>query len=325
MPDDDNDDEQPPRAPLVDTLAAGAGYYPSSALAEPPVHTGGARVAEAQAAAERDRAALERAQTQRLDMARRMFAGAQKSTGILAPEVKRIEAANLTGTRRVRAGVNEAREKELECERRKDELYNLLSNNEEGSVERLNHYMKLAKAAAVAQGIYPIDAELESERKRDTDAKVVEEGFNYILRGDRKAEKRAYLLQCLHVCNEFVEVFCPRTGQGAFRCNPEKLNEFLRDVNSPFVEIYSRYIAHQYTTPIFVTAVLTEWTRRTPWVGMDFWRGVRADEPSAEVRMHAQLPANPTGAGARARYYLTGAAEGNQQQLAITGGEDEND
>jgi hypothetical protein len=236
-----------------------------------------------------------------------------KPTCILAPEVKRINTSHLedVGVHEKpilnRFGVDPREERALELERRRDMIYNLLSSNEEpGAHERLRKFVQLAHTSLWERGVYPIDP----EGKRDSDARVVDEMYRAVLHSDQLSDKRAFIIVCLYICPPFVDKFCPRvpTGGMTFLTNPEILTEFLHGTRSPLPEILSRFIAHQFTSKTFAAAVLSEWTKLTPWEDMDQWQRVDPRESSVEVKLLANVPFAPTdrlGPAAAGRYLLT--------------------
>ena len=263
-----------------------------------------------------------------------------KPTCILAPEVKRINTSHLedVGVHEKpilnRFGVDPREERALELERRRDMIYNLLSSNDEpGAHERLRKFVQLAHTSLWEQGVYPIDP----EGKRDSDARIVDEMYRAVLHSEQLSDKRAFIIVCLYICPPFVDKFCPRiptaAGGTTFLTNPEILTEFLHGTRSPLPEIFSRFIAHQFTSKTFAAAVLAEWTKLTPWEDMDQWQRVDPRESSVEVKLLANVPFAPTdrlGPAAAGRYLLTnnplvrGVADGaggviqDTTQLAIS-------
>lgn len=208
------------------------------------------------------------------------------NTRIVTSKLKRICTADLQKSRI--GTINENESEIVEKERRKDIIYNLMTNNSREGLELLKTYATVAFNTLKLENCYPVGA------KQVCDARIWDEGMASLMNSEEPGTKRAFIWTVLYVSLTFADVFCPKSGTGEFLTDPEKLGFFLRDVDSPLTRAFTDMILPcsetEFGVPAsdvetFASIATFEWIKLRPWTTVDTWKNMRPDAPSLELRL----------------------------------------
>jgi hypothetical protein len=226
-------------------------------------------------------------------------------TRIAAPKLKRICSANLNNTEHARLEISKAEIERAEEKKRKDMIYNLMTNNTSDGLTLLTQFAELGYRKLLEEDFYPHDP------KRADDAKIWDSTFRNLLQSPDSLEKRAFIWMALYMSPKFVDIFCPRGGgtdegggerAAKYLTDAKLLTFFLKNDNSPFVNVFeamlkpantestfSRLFASSivplYDFESFAINATMEWVRMQPWRDMDTWLATDPNLPSIELRM----------------------------------------
>lgn len=211
-----------------------------------------------------------------------------KNTSILPAKLKSICSANLNQNRLSSINTNA---ESVERVRRKDIIYNLMTNNTPDGLRLLDTYVTLIYQTLLKNNLYP-----NGPRHAD-DAKLWDDGIKFIIETKAPQTKRAFVWATLYICPYIVDIFCPRENSSRFLTDPEKLAFFIKDKSSPLTVIFSDLViptgtaitgAPSMDIETFAALATFEWIKLLPWEHMDRYTSTPPTQTSKELRLTFQ-------------------------------------
>jgi hypothetical protein len=209
-------------------------------------------------------------------------------TSILPGKLKSICSADLNQKRLSEININiEAVEKE----RRRDIIYNLMTNNTAEGLRLLDSYVILIYQTLLANGLYP-----KGKRYAD-DAEKWDRGKNFLVETKAPQFKRGFIWAALYICPYVADLFCPKDGASQFLTDPTLLTFFIKDKSSPFLLIFTDLILPTGTAVLnmpsmdietFSALATFEWIKLLPWRNMATISSTPPLQISKELRMTFQ-------------------------------------
>jgi hypothetical protein len=188
---------------------------------------------------------------------------AKKYTRFHAAEGKCIYTNDLDENT-IRNRPSEEKIAEVERERRRDKLYDLMLYANE---EELNKFVRLVKESLETDKMFPIDP----DKTRDTDSDICDRIYNIVLDGHDVRLKRGYILFNLPISPTFCTIFCPKKPNTLALCDPVKFFDFVNLATEEFTQIWACYLSGWLSTGMFVAYATAAWIEKKPWEDADVW------------------------------------------------------